>query len=399
MAQIITLNAGSSTVKFALFEAGPDGPAPLARGLAETLGGQRRLRVEATAEAPAEAMQWPAGGDFHAEALARVLAWRQARYPAAPILAAGHRVVHGGLEFAAPIAVDAAVLERLAALIPLAPLHQPHNLAGIRAAAAAWPGVPQVACFDTAFHRGHPYVNDTFALPRALYEEGVRRYGFHGLSYEYIARRLREIAPEQAAGRVVVAHLGNGASMCALRDGRSVASSMGFSALDGLPMGTRCGQLDPGVVLYLMQHKGMDAAAIADLLYKESGLKGLSGLSGDMRELEAAGTPEAAQAIAYFVFRIRRELGGLAAALEGLDALVFCGGIGEHAFQVRAAVLEGMAWLGLELDRDANRRGEGVITAPGSRVPAFVIPTDEEAMIARHVLELLAVKTSSGGMA
>ena len=232
-------------------------------------------------------------------------------------------------------------------------------------------------------------MNDAFALPRALYAEGIRRYGFHGLSYEYIAGQLRALAPARAAGRVVVAHLGNGASMCALRDGRSVASSMGFTALDGLPMGTRCGQLDPGVLLYLLQHKGMTPGALADLLYQDSGLKGLSGLSGDMRELEAAGTAEAAGAVAYFIARHRQELGGLVALLDGLDALVFCGGIGEHAWRVPEAALAGLGWLGIELDAAANRAQAPVISTPRSAVEVRVIPTDEEAMIARHTLAVL----------
>jgi acetate kinase len=323
-----------------------------------------------------------------------VLDWRRTAVPDVTVIAAGHRVVHGGIHFDRPALVDEAVLDALRALIPLAPLHQPHNLAGIAAAQEAWPHVRQVACFDTAFHRGHPFVNDVFALPRRLYDEGVRRYGFHGLSYEYITRHLRQIAPAVAAGRVVVAHLGNGASMCAIRDGRSVASSMGLTALDGLPMGTRCGQLDPGVVLYLMREKRMDADAVADLLYKESGLLGLSGVSHDMRELEASDKPEAARAIDYFVFRVRRELGGLAAVLEGIDAVVFCGGIGENAWRVRERVLDGMAWLGIDLDRAANQAvppgATRVISSDRSRARVFVIPTDEEAMIARHTLEVLA---------
>jgi acetate kinase len=246
-----------------------------------------------------------------------------------------------------------------------------------------------VACFDTAFHRSHPFVDDVFALPRHYYDEGVRRYGFHGLSYEYIVGRLTEIAPLHAAGRVVVAHLGNGASMCAIRDGHSVASTMGFTALDGLPMGTRCGQLDPGVVLYLMQTKKLSAEAVSDLLYRESGLKGLSGVSHDMRELEASDRPEAQQAIEYFVFRIRRELGAMAAVLKGIDAVVFCGGIGENAWHVRERVLEGMEWIGIELDRRANRANAQVISSERSRVRVFVIPTDEEAMIARHTLAVV----------
>jgi acetate kinase len=389
MAHVITLNAGSSSIKFALFAVAAAGPHAIATGLAETIGEGWRIRVKAPDGTIGHEESWQGGAPFHAEAMGRILDWRARSHPGAEIVAAGHRVVHGGLAFDRPILLDPAALAALETLVPLAPLHQPHNLAGISAAQAAWPGIPQVACFDTAFHRTHPYVNDTFALPRRFYEEGVRRYGFHGLSYEYIAERLRAVAPFHAAGRVVVAHLGNGASMCAMRDGRSVASTMGFTALDGLPMGTRCGQLDPGVLLYLMQHKGMDAGQISDLLYKESGLKGLSGLSADMRDLEASAAPEAAQAIEYFTFRIRRELGGLAAALEGLDAVVFCGGIGENAWRIREDVLEGMEWLGIELDRTANRARAQLISSARSRVQVFVIPTDEEAMIARHTLSLL----------
>jgi acetate kinase len=343
-----------------------------------------------------ETWQGDSEAGFHTDALQRVLAWRRATFPDVKVVAAGHRVVHGGLRFAAPTMVTDEVLDYLRSLIPLAPLHQPFSIAGILAARAAWPHVQQVACFDTSFHRAHPYVDDTFAIPRALYDEGVRRYGFHGLSYEYVSGKLAEIAPHHAAGRVVVAHLGNGASMCAIRDGHSIASSMGFTALDGLPMGTRCGQLDPGVVLYLMQEKKMTAEAIADMLYKESGLKGLSGLSSDMRELEAAGTAEASQAIEYFVFRIRRELGGYAAVLKGLDAIVFCGGIGENDWHVRERVLEGMEWIGVELDRLANRAGQQIISSDRSRVRVFVIPTNEEAMIARHTVALLQQSGQQG---
>jgi acetate kinase len=389
-AHVITLNAGSSSIKFALFAGDGGEPIVRATGLVEMVGEMRHIRVHDPAGAATHEQSWSETTPFHTDALRRVLEWRRTAFADVTVVAAGHRVVHGGLRFDRPVLVDEAVLAELRTLIPLAPLHQPHNLAGIEAAQEAWPHVRQVACFDTAFHRAHPFVNDVFALPRNLYEEGVRRYGFHGISYEYITRRLREIAPLHAAGRVVVAHLGNGASMCAIRDGQSVASSMGFTALDGLPMGTRCGQLDPGVVLYLLQEKGMSADAIADLLYRQSGLKGLSGVSHDMRELEASDVPEAVQAIEYFVFRIRRELGGLAAVLEGLDALVFCGGIGENAWRVRERVLEGMEWIGIELDRAANRASAQVISSQRSRVRVFVIPTDEEAMIARHTLELLA---------
>jgi acetate kinase len=359
------------------------------------LGEQRRIATRDGAGVTTHEATWSGKADapFHAEALHRILDWRRDTYPDAQVIAAGHRVVHGGVRYAAPVVVTAEVMRYLQSLIPLAPLHEPHNIAGILAAQEAWPDVPQVACFDTAFHRAHPFVNDVFALPRHYYDEGVRRYGFHGLSYEYVTHRLQQIAPHHAAGRVVVAHLGNGASMCAIRDGHSIASSMGFTALDGLPMGTRCGQLDPGVVLYLMQEKRMNAAEIADLLYRESGLKGLSGVSHDMRELEASDKPEAQEAIEYFVFRIRRELGGLAAVLKGIDAIVFCGGIGEHAWRVRERVLEGMEWIGVELDRTANRASAPIISSERSRARVFVIPTDEEAMIARHTVA--AVKCSS----
>lgn len=268
-------------------------------------------------------------------------------------------------------------------------MHQPHNLSGIAASHAAFPGAAQIACFDTAFHRAHPWVNDTFALPREYYDKGVRRYGFHGLSYEYVSGQLRKIAPDVAAGRVVIAHLGAGASMCGMRSGKSIASTMGFSALDGLPMGTRCGQLDPAVVLYLMDHEGLSSKDVAEILYKHSGLSGLSGLSGDMRELEEAGTPEAEQAIDYFVFRIRRELGGLAAALNGLDALVFCGGIGENSARIRHRICEGLGWLGLDLDDARNVRNDMRVSNLPSRAQIFVIKTDEEAMIASHTLNLL----------
>jgi len=386
---VITLNAGSATIKYALFEEDGDQRKALAIGLAETTPDARHIKVRDGAGAVIFEEEWPSKGHFHLDALQRILAWRQKAFPDANVVAAGHRVVHGGVNFADPVVVTDDVLRQLQALVPLAPLHQPHNLAGIEAAREAWPHVVQVACFDTGFHRTHPFVNDVFALPRHFYDEGVRRYGFHGLSYEYVTRRLRQIAPLIAAGRVVVAHLGNGASMCAIRDGLSVASSMGFTALDGLPMGTRSGQLDPGVVLYLMQSKGMTADAIADLLYRESGLKGLSGISSDMRELEASPAPEAKQAIEYFVFRIRRELGGLAAALKGLDAMVFCGGIGENAWRIREHVLEDMEWIGIELDRTANRSNAQLISTDRSRVRVMVIPTNEEAMIALHTLTTL----------
>ncbi|HMR36568.1 MAG TPA: acetate/propionate family kinase, partial [Paracoccus sp. (in: a-proteobacteria)] len=331
---VLTLNAGSSSLKVALFPA--SGDQPMVTGLVDSIGPNAALKLK---NERGEAIA-PVPGDMstHAGAMQTVVASLRRAYPDLDLVAIGHRVVHGGDRHTAPALVDAAELQALDALSPFAPLHQPHNLAGIRAAMESFPGVPQVACFDTAFHRNHPWVNDTFALPRSFYDEGVRRYGFHGLSYDYVSGELARTAPQLAEGRVVIAHLGNGASMCALQDGRSMASTMGFSALDGLPMGTRSGQLDPGVLLYLMDQRGMSAAEISDLLYKKSGLLGLSGLSNDMRKLEAAGTPDAAQAIDYFVFRAQREVGAMAAALGGIDALVFCGGIGENSRLIRARI-------------------------------------------------------------
>jgi acetate kinase len=319
-----------------------------------------------------------------AEALLMLLPWLRAHIGGRHLAALGHRVVHGGPRYATPQRVTLALLEELAALTPLAPLHQPHNLAPIRAALEANPTLPQVACFDTAFHRTMPEVAQAFAIPHAMMENGVCRYGFHGLSYEYIASVLPEAAPAIAEGRVIVAHLGNGASLCAMKERRSVATTMGFSAADGLPMGTRCGALDPGVVLYLLQHEGMDAAGVQDFIYRRSGMLGLSGISSDFRDLLASEDPRARFAIEVFVHRVARAIGDLAAALGGLDGLVFTAGVGENAAPVRAAICETSAWLGLELDAAANARHAGCITRPGSRVAAHVIPTDENLMIARH---------------
>jgi len=388
MRAVLTVNAGSSSLKFAVFATKGGGAEELVRGQVEGLGARPRIaarggggeiRVERALDEDAD----------HRAGLREVLALVRGHLPGAEIAAVGHRVVHGGPEFAEPMAVDDALLDRLARYVPLAPLHQPHNLAGIHAARAAFPDAAQVACFDTAFHRGHPWVDDTFALPRELYDQGVRRYGFHGLSYEYVSQELERIAPLHAAGRVVIAHLGNGASMCAVRGGQSVGSTMGFSALDGLPMGTRCGQLDPGVLLWLMTEKGMTAAEISDLLYHRSGLKGLSGISHDMRVLGDAGTPEAIQAVEYFVFRIRRELGAMAAVLGGLDAVVFCGGIGENDHRVREKVCAGFEWMGVELDPARNRAAETVVSTDRSRARVFVVRTDEERMIARHAVAVV----------
>jgi acetate kinase len=389
MQRILTLNAGSSSIKFSVFEGDLEAEiVPCLRGQIEGLGSMPHLQVEQGGRRIADQALKPEEGADQEAALAVILALLQRTLGQMTISAVGHRIVHGGIDHSEPIVLDESSLADLARLNPLAPLHQPHNLSGVRAAQRAFPDALQVACFDTSFHRSHPWVNDTYALPREFYEEGIRRYGFHGLSYEYVTDRLRQDALFYEEGRVVVMHLGNGASMCAIRNGQSIGSSMGFTALDGLPMGTRCGQLDPGIVLYLLREKGMSVEQIEDLLYRRSGLKGLSGLSQDMRELEAAATPEAEQAIDYFVFRIRRELGSMAAILSGLDAVVFCGGIGEHAFRVRERICQGFEWLGLELDELRNRQHDPVISSDRSRVRAFVIPTDEEMMIARHTARL-----------
>ncbi len=389
MAHLLTLNAGSSSLKFALFEAEGPEPALLAKGQVEALGTSPHLVLftgagDALEDRPVQ----EDGPDAHVSALRRILDALKTHFPAMSVEAAGHRVVHGGPCYAEPLVLTPEIAAKLAEFIPLAPLHQPHNLAGIKAAQQAFPGAMQVACFDTAFHRSHSWENDAFALPRAYYGKGIRRYGFHGLSYEYVAGRLAEIAPGVASGRVVIAHLGAGASMCAIKNGRSVASTMGFSPLDGLPMGTRCGQLDPGVLLYLLDHEGMTSQEIGDMLYKQSGLKGLSGLSGDMRELEGADTPEAKQALGYYVSRIRRELGSLAAALNGLDALVFCGGIGENSAYIRCEVCKDQQWIGLAVDDERNGRGDALISPAGSAAKVFVIKTNEEAMIVKHTQRL-----------
>ena len=302
----------------------------------------------------------------------------------------GHRVVHGGLRYDSPVRMSQDVLDDLARLAPLAPLHQPHNLAPIRTILNVAPQIPQVACFDTAFHRSQSHLAQAFALPRRFTDTGVRRYGFHGISYEFLVARFGELAPTLANARIVFAHLGNGASMCAVKDGRSVATTMGFTAVDGLMMGTRCGTIDPGVVLYLMQEEGMDAAAIETLIYRQSGLLGVSGVSSDMRALRASSDPAAAEAIALFVYRIVRELGSLVAALGGLDALVFSGGIGENDAMTRAEVVSGSQWIGAALDPDRNSRGDLRISADDSAVSVWAVPTDEERLIARHTAAILS---------
>jgi acetate kinase len=386
----LVLNAGSSSLKFSVFLDG-EPPQPLLRGQVEGLLTEPRFVARDAAGAVVGERQWPAGTRLgHAGAIEFLFGWGRGSLGGHRIVAAGHRVVHGGLKFTRPTLIDAAVLSALEDLVPLAPLHQPHNLGAIRAVAEHAPGLPQVACFDTAFHRTQPAVAQAFALPRRYAEEGVVRYGFHGLSYEYIASVLPDTDPRAAAGRTVVAHLGNGASLCALQGGQSVATTMGFSALDGLPMGTRCGSLDPGVLLYLMDRHGLGARALEELLYQQSGLLGVSGISSDMRTLLDSPRPEAAEAVGLFVYRVGRELGSLAAALGGLDALVFTGGIGEHAAAVRARVCRGAAWLGLELDEAANEAGGPRISRTGGRVSAWVIPTNEELLIAEHTRRLLA---------
>ena len=393
---ILTLNAGSSSIKFSVYDTGLDRnsdgePDELLGGQVERLGPAALLTVhDATGPGPTggpsvEQSTEEIGAADHAIAIRAILARIRAILGDRPVAGIGHRIVHGGLDFGAPVRLDDEVVAKLAALAPLAPLHQPHNLAAVAAAREAFPHAPQVGCFDTAFHRGQAFVEDAFAIPMRFYEEGVRRYGFHGLSYDYVSGALAATEPELAKGRVVIAHLGNGASACALSGGRSVASTMGFSALDGLAMGTRCGQLDPAVLLYMMDG-GLTAAEVTTILYKESGLKGLSGMGNDMRALQAAaaeGHEGAGRAIDYFVHRLRREIGSLAAALGGLDALVFTGGIGENSALVRARASEGMDWMGLALDPDANEASAREIGA--GAVAVRVIPTDEERVIARSV--------------
>ena len=366
---ILTLNAGSSSLKVALF----DGGAPPGRIFSYAVA-----RVGQTVA-------------DHAQALDVALAQLEAHGGLGALAAVGHRVVHGGPRYASPQLVTPGVIEELKRLAVLDPDHLPAEIAILEAMRSRAPSLPQVACFDTAFHRAHPFISDTYALPRSYYDDGVRRYGFHGLSYEFMTRKLRTIAPQIAREDVIIAHLGNGASMCAVHDGRAVATTMGFTALDGLSMGTRCGQIDPGVVLYLMAEKKMSADAISDLLWENSGLKGMSGLSQDMRELEASDSPAAQEAIAYFVSRIRRELAGLQATVNGAEGIVFTAGIGEHSWKVREAALNDMEWMGVHLDVEANRANAQIISAKTSPTMVFVIPTNEELMIAEHTASTAGV--------
>jgi acetate kinase len=387
---IVVLNAGSSSIKFSLFLERGDDLQPDVRGQIEGLYTKARFVSKAPDGTLRAESSWPEGVRLgHEEALDHLVAHLRSELADDRLTGIGHRVVHGGLNYTRPVRVDAGVLQVLETFIPLAPLHQPHNLAPIRRALQRAPELPQVACFDTSFHRSQPDVAQMFALPPELREAGVMRYGFHGLSYEYIASILPEVAPRAAAGRCVVLHLGNGASMCALAAGRSIASTMGFTAVEGLPMGTRSGSLDPGVVLYLMDQQGLDARAIEKLIYTQSGLLGVSGLSSDMRTLLASEDPRAKLAVDLFVYQIRRNLGSLAAALGGIDAIVFTAGIGENAPEIRSRVGRDAAWLGVEIDEAANAAGRGSISTASSRVAAYVIPTNEELMIARHTRRLL----------
>ncbi|HRI16925.1 MAG TPA: acetate/propionate family kinase [Burkholderiaceae bacterium] len=387
---IAVVNAGSSSIKFSLFAQQGGELALVLRGQVEGIHNTPRFVAKSAAGETVASHAWTEGMKLgHDGALEHIVGFVRDGAQGLALQGVGHRVVHGGMRYAEPVRVDAGVLDDLAQFVALAPLHQPHNLAPIRLLHERRPDLPQVACFDTAFHRSQPELAQMFALPKALHDDGVRRYGFHGLSYEYIASALPGLDPRAAQGRTVVLHLGNGASMCALAAGRSAASTMGFTAVDGLPMGTRCGALDPGVVLYLMEQRGMDARAVERLIYSESGLLGVSGVSSDMRTLLASAEPRAALAVDLYVYRIGRELGSLAAALGGLDAIVFTGGIGENSAAIRERVCRAARWLGVDLDAQANERAGPRISRAASPVAAWVVPTNEELMIARHTQRLL----------
>jgi len=388
---IAVLNAGSSSLKFSLFAEQGGGLEVIARGQAEGIYTAPHFVAKSGNGKALEEKAWGKGVELgHDGALDHLVSFVRTQFAAHRLVGIGHRVVHGGLEYSLPVRVDAKILSALEKYVPLAPLHQPHNLAPIRALLRRAPDLPQVACFDTAFHRAQPEVAQAFALPRSITDRGVRRYGFHGLSYEYIASVLPDHDPKAAAGRTVVLHLGNGSSMCAMARGRSVATTMGFTAVDGLPMGTRCGNLDPGVILYLFDEMTMDARGVEKLIYQESGLLGVSGISSDMRALLDSDDPRAKEAIDLYVYRIGRELGSLAAALGGLEGIVFTAGIGENSAVVRARVCGDAHWLGVGLDPSANEAGGPRISAADSRVSAWAIPTNEELMIARHTRAVIA---------
>ena len=388
----LVFNAGSSSLKFSVYQQPKSGVWGLrTRGQIEGIGTSPRLSAkDADAQILVDEKPDIAVGDGR-DALQVVVSWLKSTYGDAQLLGVGHRVVHGGARYAAPTVVTPQVVSELRRLVPLAPLHQPYNLTAIEAVAERLPDVPQVACFDTSFHRSQPTVAEVVPLPREICRAGVQRYGFHGLSYEYISSSLPQVAPEIAGGRVIVAHLGSGASLCAMRDGKSVDNSLGFTALDGLCMGTRPGSLDPGVVLYLFQTLGLGAKEVETILYKKSGLLGISGISKDMRDLLASDEPSARLAVDYFVYRAAKEIGALAAVLGGIDGLVFTAGIGENSAEIRRRICESSAWLGLELDVEANTSKQARISTASSKISAWVIPTNEELTIARHTALLLGL--------
>ena len=389
---ILVVNAGSSSIKFQIFGiAGEKRLERLLKGQMDGIGSRPRFVVTGADQSKLVDQTYAVSDAPDVAASISIVAdWLRKTQSSLTLVSVGHRVVHGGPEFDRPVLVDKTIVETLERFTPLAPLHQPSNLAPIRTLLARRPELPQVACFDTAFHRGHEAVADHFAIPEHFYAEGVRRYGFHGLSYEYISHALRDRAPEIAKGRVIVAHLGSGSSMCAIANGRSVESTMGFTALDGLPMGTRPGQIDPGVLLYWIMEKGMKPEEVQNLLYRDSGLKGLSGISNDMRELQANVDPRAKLAVNYFVYRAGLLAGMLAAALGGLDAFVFTAGVGENSALIRERIAEKLRWLGADLDDGSNTANKELISTAKSKVKLFVVPTDEEQMIAKHTLALVS---------
>ncbi len=388
---IAVVNAGSSSIKFAIFEVNDDQQL-LFGGQIEQIGVAPRLIVKSSKGEKVLENEWDAKEVDHRSATRIILETAIGLIGGRPVSGVGHRVVHGGTQFTAPTLITKEIVASLKSLCPLAPLHQPHNLAPIEAIQAAAPHVPQVACFDTAFHQSQPPIAQAYALPRELTNSGIRRYGFHGLSYEFVSTRLRKIAPDHADKRIIVAHLGNGASLCAIHRGRSIATTMGFTAVEGLVMGTRCGSIDPGVLIYLMDERRMNARALEKLIYKQSGLIGVSGISSDMRTLRSSTDPAAREAIELFVYRIVREIGSLTAALGGLDGLVFTGGIGLNDAATRREVIAGCSWLGAELDEPANTGTEGRIDAVSSALPIWVVPTDEERVIARQAAALLSLQ-------
>jgi acetate kinase len=388
----VVVNAGSSSLKFCVFRRHEHDPWAIeTRGQIEGIGTSPRFTAKDGAGKTILDRQLDRSVNDGRTALGSVADWLQGLYGGSPVRGVGHRIVHGGAKYTGPTVVTPQVLEDLRALIPLAPLHQPYNLTAIDAVSERLPGVPQVACFDTSFHRGQPAVAELVPLTQDIRDSGVQRYGFHGLSYEYIASVLPSVAPEIAGGRVIVAHLGSGASMCAMRNGKSVDSTLGFTALDGLCMGTRPGSLDPGVMLHLFQTLGLSPKEVETLLYKKSGLLGISGISNDMRDLLASSAPAAQLAIDYFVYRAAKEIGALAAVLGGVDGVVFTAGIGENSPEIRKRICEASAWLGIELDDDANARKGPRISTAASKVSAWMIPTNEELMIARHTGKLLGL--------